>query len=484
MFRDRKGWDSDGDGFTELGKLDSNTAGFRSYYKPTHFSKLTLEYHRIKEDRRGGNDLKLQPHQTQITEMANHHINGGGINYQLLSKDYKHNFNVYTSLQSTNRDTYYGTNYNEKAYGSTSNITTVSGTQYGYQFDNLWLMPAQITAGFEFHYDNLHDKMLGYDRNLRQTTRTYGGYLQNEWKNEKYTFLVGARVDKHNLIDKAIFSPRINLRYNPIENLSLRTTYAAGYRAPQTFDEDLHITAVDGVVTFIRNADGLKPEYSHSLSASADYVFNIGGWAINTVIDGFYTKLNDVFVLDNIGHDEQGNLLKERRNGSGATVKGVNLELKVNPARWAQIQGGFTIQSSRYKKAESWIEDDETVAPTKKLLRTPDYYGYVTSNFNVTKQFLVSVSGVYTGRMYVPHLEGYINENRLEHTKDFLDATLRLAYDIKLTKDITIQVNGGVRNVFNSFQKDFDKEMNRDAGYMYGPGLPRTFFMGVKIGQF
>lgn len=484
MFRDRKGWDSDGDGFTELGKLDSNTAGFRSYYKPSHFSKLTLEYHRIKEDRRGGNDLKLPPHQTQITEMANHHINGGGVNYQLFSKDYKHSFNIYTSLQSTNRDTYYGANYNEKAYGSTNNITLVSGTQYAYSFEKLWFMPAQITAGFEFNYDDLHDKMLGYDRDLKQTTRNYGGYFQNEWKNEKYTILIGARLDKHNLVDKAIMSPRINLRYNPIEALSFRTSYASGYRAPQTFDEDLHITAVAGGVSFIQNAKGLKPEYSHSLSASADYVFNIGNWTFNTVVDGFYTKLDDVFVLDKIGNDSQGNLLKERRNGSGATVKGINLELKVSPNRKMQVQGGFTIQSSKYKNPETWIEDDETVEPTKRLLRTPDFYGYITGNYNITKQFLVSVSSVYTGRMYVPHLAGYIKDNRLEHTKDFLDAGVRLSYDFKLTNQITMQVNGGVRNVFNSFQKDFDKGMDRDAGYMYGPGLPRTFFMGIKLGQF
>lgn len=484
MMRDRKEWDANGDDFSELGKLNSETFGFRGYYKPSIFSKLTLEYHRINEYRRGGDSLHLPPHEVQVAEMARHNINGGGINYQLLSKDYKHKFNIYTSLQHTGRDTYYGADYNPDAYGNTDNLTLASGLQYAYNFDNLWFMPAQLTGGLEFNYDNLHDEMLGYGRDLKQVTRIYGAYFQNEWKDDRFTFLLGARLDKHNLINNTIFSPRINFRYSPIYNMSLRASYAAGYRAPQTFDEDLHITAVNGGVTFIHNADNLKPEYSHSLSASVDYTFEIGSWGFNILADGFYTFLDDVFYLKEIGTDGDGNLIKERHNGTdGATVRGVNLEFKMIPATWAQIQGGLTLQKSTYKEALDWAED-ETVEPTKKMLRTPDTYGYFTASLNPHKPFVTSLSGIYTGRMYVPHFEGYIDYNELKHTPRYFDFSLKLAYNFKISKDITLQLNGGIQNMFNAFQKDFDKGMERDAGYMYGPGLPRTFFMGIKIGQF
>ena len=36
------------------------------------------------------------------------------------------------------------------------------------------------------------------------------------------TMLVGARLDKHNLIDKLIFSPRVNLLYKPTEDFQAR----------------------------------------------------------------------------------------------------------------------------------------------------------------------------------------------------------------------------------------------------------------------
>jgi hypothetical protein len=46
-------------------------------------------------------------------------------------------------------------------------------------------------------------------------------FFQNEWKNEKWSILLGERLDKHNLIDNPIFSPRVNLLYKPVEPLAI-----------------------------------------------------------------------------------------------------------------------------------------------------------------------------------------------------------------------------------------------------------------------
>ena len=67
-YRNRNPYDADGDGFSELGKLNMNTFGLRTYYRPTQFSRISLEYHTTNEFRRGGNKFDLQPHETDITE--------------------------------------------------------------------------------------------------------------------------------------------------------------------------------------------------------------------------------------------------------------------------------------------------------------------------------------------------------------------------------------------------------------------------------
>ena len=43
------------------------------------------------------------------------------------------------------------------------------------------------------------------------------------------------------------------------------------------------------------------------------------------------------------------------------------------------------------------------------------------------------------------------------------------------------QLYGGVQNLFNAYQKDFDKGVDRDSGYIYGPSLPRSWFIGAKV---
>ena len=77
-YRNRNPYDADGDGFSELGKLNMNTFGLRAYYRPTQFSRISLEYHTTNEFRRGGNKFDLQPHETDITEQTKHIINSGG----------------------------------------------------------------------------------------------------------------------------------------------------------------------------------------------------------------------------------------------------------------------------------------------------------------------------------------------------------------------------------------------------------------------
>lgn len=56
----------------------------------------------------------------------------------------------------------------------------------------------------------------------------------------------------------------------------LRAGYTSGYRAPQAYDEDLHVNAVGGNVSLIVLDPDLKPEYSNSFTLSADLYRNTG----------------------------------------------------------------------------------------------------------------------------------------------------------------------------------------------------------------
>ena len=490
-YRNRNPYDVDGDSFSEIGKLNMNTFGLRAYYRPTQFGRLSIEYHTTNEFRRGGNKFDLEPFETDITEQTKHVINSGGLTYDLFWKEYKHKLSFYTSAQHVDRNSYYGAQQDPNAYGKTKDLTFVGGGMYVGNFDKVLFSPATFTAGLEYSHNNMHDIMAGYNRDLEQEVRIASAFFQNEWKMNDFTLLAGFRLDDHNLIENLIFSPRVNLLYKPSDALQGRLTWSTGFRAPQAYDEDLHVTAVGGEGVLINLAEGLKPEKSNSFSGSVDLSGQIGHFQTNLLIEGFYTSLKDVFYLQNIGVDTQGNTLQERRNGSGAKVYGVNLDGKIAHGKDASLQVGFTVQRSRYNELTYWSED-ESVAGTKNMPRTPNCYGYFTFTAAPFKNFDFSLSGVYTGRMHVPHFAPtdeiptgfpytYINKDELVHTPDFFDFNTKLNYTFVLNEHLKIQVNGGVQNIFNAFQKDLDKGTYRDSGYFYGPTQPRTYFIGIKL---
>jgi outer membrane receptor for ferrienterochelin and colicins len=480
--RQREAWDANEDGFSEIGLINSRNIGFRSYFKTGLQSKLTLEYHNLGEFRRGGNKLDLPAHNADITEQTEHDINSGGLKWEFFTPDNKQRYNVYSSAQKTDRTSYYGAGQDPNAYGKTDDFAFVAGMQYAYSMDKLLFMPADFTVGTEYSYNKLVDTQLAYDRNIDQMVNIKSIFAQNEWKNKKLSLLLGLRFDKHNLIEKPIYSPRVNVRYNPAEWVNLRASYAAGFRAPQAFDEDLHITAVGGEVQLIvfDPTIELRPEHSDSYSISTDFYKQFGKVQTNLLIEGFYTDITDVFYLDETGVDAAGNTLLTRKNGSGAVVKGINLEAKIIPSAKMNFQGGFTMQQSLYKKAQTWSENPN-LAATRQMFRSPNNYGYLTYSYLPVKALTLSLNGTYTGSMYVQHYGVNVTDDVEIWTPRFFDLSCKFSYDFRINSSTKLQFYAGIQNIFNSFQTDFDKGETRDAGYIYGPSLPRSYFVGLKF---
>ena len=478
--RNRQQYDRDNDGYSDIPHLNSTTVGFRSYFKTSDYSKITAEYHHTTEFRRGGYGIdSLQPHESPLTEQLKHNIDAATAKWDMYTADNKHFVSVYTSFQHIARDSYFGTNYNPNAYGKSTDIVSVTGAQYRFSYP-CGIMNADLSAGAEYSYNQLRDQILGYDRNTLQRVHLGGGYVQNEWKNKQWSILVGGRLEQHSLLDKPVFSPRANIRYTPIEPIILRLSYASGYRAPQIYEEDLHVGAVGGEVSLISLDENLKPEYSHSISGSIDMYKRFGKWDLNLTLEGFFTQLNDVFTLVENGHDAQGNLLLTRTNVSGARVAGMNIEAKVGFGHLLTFQAGYTYNHSRYIEPLQWSENPN-IAPQRRMFRTPDHYGYFLCNIEPVKHFHIVTNGKVTGNMLVQHFAGYVPEDEEVTTPTFFEWDIKLCYDIPLYKHYTLEINAGVKNILDQFQSDLDKGMDRDAGFIYGPATPRTFFAGINL---
>lgn len=69
-------------------------------------------------------------------------------------------------------------------------------------------------------------------------------------------------------------------------------------------------------------------------------------------------------------------------------------------------------------------------------------------------------------------------------TKSFSEVNSKIGYTIPSKKyDMNFEIYGGLKNIFNQYQSDFDIGKNRDSNYVYGPAFPRTLFFGLKISR-
>ncbi|WP_209331100.1 TonB-dependent receptor [Lunatimonas salinarum] len=509
MKRDRGGFDADGDGFTEIVQLKNLTFGTKAFYKPTELSKLTLDINAIDEFRRGGDQLDLPPHLTDIAEQLDHHIVNVGLTYDQFSTDRKTKVSTYGSLLSGVRRSFYGGLGGARtledsvaaasAYGLTNDFAGVLGTQFTHNFTGRNV----FVGGVEYQGNSVKDEIAGYEKLIDQNVHSVGFYGQFEWKAmDRLTLFMGTRYDVVDVdglyeigdlirdvdFNRGIWSPRFTVLYELIPGAQLRGGYARGFRAPQAFDEDLHISSVGGEQRFVILSDELGMETSDAFTASLNFGSNTGLIQSNFLIEGFYTKLNNQFQRVNIGQQANGSFLEETRNGSGATVSGVNLEYTISPSRYLSFQLGGTLQNALYDEDEVLFEPEEgsvefPAITVSEFIRTPNTYGFLAANWTPNKAFTLDVTGTYTGSMVAPLV---VNDDafiELTETPTFIDANLRMAYKWQLKNKFSLELNGGVQNVFDSFQRDFSTGPTRDSDYVFGPMRPRTFFMGLKIGN-
>jgi len=497
FYRDKEPFDANNDGFSELTNIKNTTIGTRIFRRMGNRSKVAIDFFNIKEERRGGNKFHKPDHEADISESAEHDITTGAVTFDKFFREIDL-WSVYISGQNVNRDTYYGANQSLKDYGNTMGFTYTVGTQYTANFDE-----SNLTVGIENRGETMKDIKLGYlkidslgnqthtDNTViaDQISNTLGIFGQYEFSWNKFNFSLGARFDTYSIEDKEgnagektgnVISPRLTIKYDVTEYLQARVSYSQGYRAPQIFDEDLHILSSETRQVIHKNNPDLKQETSYSYMASLDYNKKIGSVNTSLLAEGFYTKLEDAFANEVSTDPNEPNVFIYTRVNSdgGAVVQGINFEAKIDPENEFMVTAGFTVQKSEYENPQEEFNE-------KAFFRTPDTYGYLALDWDFIKNTCIAVTGNYTGSMLVPYYgsEAAIPEvGELRKSDPFFDLGAKLAYDFSVGES-KLQIFAGVKNIFNSYQNDIEVGGERDPGYVYGPSLPRTVYFGIKFGN-
>lgn len=458
-------YDRDGDGFSEVGRRQASAMGARVLREVGGGGRVTLDYSRVFEDRRGGDNIDSPPFESEIAEWIRTWRNTANVSW---SQPWSPVFGTQFSLAyaATDRNTYYGGGGDTNAYGLTENPMLVADAQF-----NHYLGAHAVTWGVQHSSDRLEDSHPGYERITEETYTNSGLYLQDDWQvTDPLVIVTGVRADKHSALDDPVVSPRLAARYELSSSVSLRTSFATGFLAPQVFDEDLHIAVAGGEAQVIRNADGMKEESSRTVTVGLEATPALAGGYGRFELNAFRTDLKDAFALtDDLDDPATPETELLRQNAGDAVVQGIEATVGwMNDNFEAQL--GWVVQTGEYDDPQDFGETG--------FFRLPESYGVMQVRYTNPNLVDVFLGARFLGEEKVPHYAGFIADDRLETTDTFTVIDLSVTRRLPLASDI-LSLTVGARNITDDYQDDFDSGPDRDTGYLYGPRMPRIWYATV-----
>jgi outer membrane receptor for ferrienterochelin and colicins len=181
----------------------------------------------------------------------------------------------------------------------------------------------------------------------------------------------------------------------------------------------------------------------------------------------FYTDLQDSFTLEKPDPTSDTYI---RKNSTGARVIGGEFDISAQ-SKGLDISMGFSYQQSEYDQAQEVLSG----LKEKTMLRAPEMTGNITAIYE-WHPVTLSTDMVLYGPMKTLHETA----GEVVTTDTFYEWGTRVAYEFYHKESTSWEIFAGIKNILNEYQEDLDKGYARDAGYVYGPALPRTFYLGLK----
>lgn len=497
--------DLNNDGFTDISERLNNSGGIRLAWSPSNRNTLSFDYFISDEERRGGDTgsaFDREPNTNIIAEeiFSSRHV--ATLKWDTEFND-KWSGSFAYSYSRTERDSYHGglAAFNDPDGVAGGQPFWLPGSNtgllgYGDTTDDLHFVNAlafyepgercRFTFGAQYRHETVVDNYLAADRAIDDSFSDLGILFQHRYEmNDRLTFEYGARADFHSNVDDPIFSPRASILWSVNDYFRIRGAFSTGFRAPEIFDEDLHIAAAGNEVAVTTNDSNLIEEYSTTFSISPEWEIT-DQWRLEGSL--FFTALEDTLVVEPLADsDPKDNVLPFlRTNGEDSSILGAEINLGYFADTW-NVQFSWVEQRLEFDSPQDVLgtpgDPIDNLVQTDRYTRVPESLGQV----RVTHEgpwFDTFINCKVTGPMDVPRINvdpatGDTTSNELTKSPWFfnVDVGLRRAFDLGDASVLTLDL--GVRNLLNDFQDDLEEGAFRDADYIYGPAFPRTVYASL-----
>jgi outer membrane receptor for ferrienterochelin and colicins len=277
--------------------------------------------------------------------------------------------------------------------------------------------------------------------------------------------LAGLRVDHHR-DHGLVAAPRVNVKWAPDEETTVRLNAATGFRVVDLFTEDhAALTGARRVVV----AEGLRPERSYNVALGFNRHLHLGGEddALVLDVDAFFTHFTNKIRPD---YDTDPDLIVYANLDGHARSRGVAASVALEtPRRPYALYAGVTLQDVH-------AVDGGT---RQRIPLVPRVQGVWTASYAFRRPALsLDWSGRLVGPQALPAVPG-----RATRSPWFSEQSLQATRPLRPGLDLFVVV----RNLLGFRQSDplvrpddpFGPEF--DTAHVYGPTQGRRLAVGVRI---
>lgn len=330
-----------------------------------------------------------------------------------------------------------------------------------------------LSAGLSMNYDGFDENIMqdGVRNVFDRTEVVPGAYAQYTYNlNDKLILLGGIRADYSSLYDFFV-TPRVHIKYNPLEWFHIRASAGKGFRTANILAENNFLLSSSRKMII---ADNLDQEEAWNTGLNLSFYIPLFGKELTLNGEWYYTNFLKQVVVD--------------MDSDPHAVRFYNLDGK-SYSNSFQIEAtypffrGFTLTAAyRYTDAKTDYRNAEGVTQRLKKPLVSDYKGLVTASYQTPlKKWQFDLTGQFNGggRMPTPDAENPLWE------PNFNAYTVVNAQITKYFRRWSIYV--GAENLFDYKQSHpiIDAENPRgdnfDGSMVWGPVHGRKIYAGLRF---
>jgi outer membrane receptor for ferrienterochelin and colicins len=507
--RDRSAWDVHPDGFSESPKLELSTLGISLQYALNRTHKLEFNFRGLLDSRTGGSDMELPLPERRVAESIAHRYGSAEVAWS-FSPNPRYAQTTFLQFHTLHRDSYYGGN----GMDLPGPDSTGQAMLYFGKSQQTWLLTgwkAQITLhpslkaslNASLGHELLNDSTPGLQRSLIQQSLNGNLGLQLSWIPKPLlrfkaglqcpinTFSGSIVLENFTSTQTAFFLgvlPNLGAEFLLSEALQLGLNYRLTQRSPQVFEEDLHLSMLGAKPIFSVWSPNLSPERGHQGIVWVRYQGKLGKsteWEAK--LNATLHRLHGVFVWNGLS-TQPDFFLQEKSNGKGLWMFSCGFESELRGKQWL-LQGMVNSVVQRLDVAqELWDSEEWNLSGFHpRLLKVPAWSGMLRAEIFPGQQQKWSLSTFvrYWGSLELLRMPNQVIDlPAVVQSPSFFEISFTARYLMGLGQKMALEWEGGVHNLSNAVQNDYGMGAGRDPNYVYGPGLPRRFSLGLRFRWF